>query len=155
MRPAAFVDFRCINLDPAPDTTGVHLDAAFGHQLRHVFISQGVLEVPTDALHDHLTGKMAAFEGIGGRDRHAPPRYQTPPANFATEPWFPITMRWTVMNQMAKGLAETVGNDEEQYELRPSVLKDLESLQWYLWHGDVFQALRTLDGLQMDVESAA
>src|SRR6516162_1228101 len=72
MRPAAFVDFRCINLDPAPDTTGVHLDAAFGHQLGHVFISQGVLEVPTDALHDHLTGKMAAFEGIGGRDRHAP-----------------------------------------------------------------------------------
>src|SRR6516164_459545 len=86
MRPAAFVDFRCISLDPAPDTTGVHLDAAFGHQLGHVFISQGVLEVPTDALHDHLTGKMAAFEGIGGRDRHAPPRYQTPAPNFATEP---------------------------------------------------------------------
>src|SRR6516162_1482470 len=79
MQPAAFVDFRCISLDPAPDTTGVHWDAAFGHQLGHVFISQGVWEVPTDALHDHLTGKMAAFEGIGGRDRHAPPRYQTPP----------------------------------------------------------------------------
>ena len=47
-------------------------------------------------------------------------------------------MRWTVMNQMAKGLPETVGNDEEQYELRPRVLKDLESLQWYLWHGNVF-----------------
>src|SRR6516164_4619850 len=86
MRPAAFVDFRCISLDPAPDTTGVHWDAAFGHQRGHVFISQGVWEVPTDALHDHLTGKMAAFEGIGGRDRHAPPRYQTPPPNFATEP---------------------------------------------------------------------
>src|SRR6516164_3244351 len=86
MRPAAFVDFRCISLDPAPDTTGVHLDAAFGHQQGHVFISQGVWEVPTDVLHDHLTGKMAAFEGIGGRDRHAPPRYQTPPPNFATEP---------------------------------------------------------------------
>ena len=39
-------------------------------------------------LHDHITGKMAAFEGIGGRDRHAPPRYQTPPANFATEPTY-------------------------------------------------------------------
>src|SRR6516164_6361185 len=86
MRPAAFVDFRCISLDPAPDTTGIHWDAAFGHQLGHVFISQGVLEVPTDALHDHLTGKMAAFEGIGGCDRHAPPRYQTPPPNFATAP---------------------------------------------------------------------
>ena len=69
--------------------------------------------------------------------------------------WFPITMRWTVMNQMAKGLLETVGNDEEQYELRPRVLKDFESLKWYLWHGHVFQALQTLDGLQMDVESAA
>ena len=33
--------------------------------------------------------------------------------------------------------------------------KDLESLKWYLWHGHVFQALPTLDGLQMDVESAA
>jgi len=59
------------------------------------------------------------------------------------------------MNQIAKGLAETVGNDEEQYELRPSVRKDLESLKWYLWHGHVFQALQTLDGLPMDVESAA
>jgi hypothetical protein len=63
-------------------------------------------------------------------------------------------MRWTVMNPMAKGLPETVGNDEDQYESRPRVLKDLESLQWYLWHGNVFQALPTLDGLQMDVESA-
>src|SRR6516225_9994867 len=93
MRPAAFVDFRCISLDPAPDTTGVHLDAALGHQLGHVFISPGVWEVPTDALHDHLTGKMAAFEGIGGRDRHAPPRYQTPPPNFATEPRRPLELR--------------------------------------------------------------
>src|SRR6516162_8648067 len=90
MRPAAFVDFRGISLDPAPDTTGVHWDAAFGHQRGHVFISPGVWEVPTDALHDHLTGKMAAFEGIGGCDRHAPPRYQTPPPNFATEPSSPF-----------------------------------------------------------------
>jgi hypothetical protein len=50
---------------------------------------------------------------------------------------------------------ETVGKDKDQYELRPRVLKDLESLQWYLWHGKVFQALPTLDDLQMDVESAA
>ena len=69
--------------------------------------------------------------------------------------WFPITMRWTVMNPMAKGLAETVGKDEDQYELRPRVRKDLESLKWYLWHGHVFQASPTLDGLPMDVESAA
>src|SRR6516162_11673943 len=102
MRPAAFVDFRGISLDPAPDTTGVHWDAAFGHQRGHVFISPGVWEVPTDALHDHLTGKMAAFEGIGGRDRHAPPRYQTPPPNFATEPHLgTIEVEMTAMKQPA------------------------------------------------------
>jgi hypothetical protein len=39
--------------------------------------------------------------------------------------------------------------------LRPRVLKDLASLKWYLWHGNVFQALKKLDGLQMDTEAAA
>jgi len=113
MRPAAFVDFRCISLDPAPDTTGVHWDAAFGHQLGHVFISQGVWEVPTDALHDHLTGEMAAFEGIGGRDRHAPPQYQTPPPNFATEPFRApaVLIEW---------------DDGEQSEIWPNEAPDLE-----------------------------
>ena len=57
--------------------------------------------------------------------------------------WFHITMRLTVMNQMTKGVPETVGKDEDQYELRPSLLKHLESLKWYLWHGNVFQALKT------------
>ena len=33
--------------------------------------------------------------------------------------------------------------------------KDLESLKWYLWHGNVFQALKKLEGLEMDVEGAA
>ena len=35
------------------------------------------------------------------------------------------------------------------------MLTDLESIKWYLWHGNVFQALDTLQGLEMDVESAA
>jgi hypothetical protein len=39
--------------------------------------------------------------------------------------------------------------------LRASALQDLEPLQWYLWHGQVFQAWKRLDGLPMDVESAA
>src|SRR6516164_1101266 len=64
MRPAAFVDFRCISLDPAPDTTGVHWDAAFGHQLGHVFISQGVWEVPTDACTITSPGKWRPQQGL-------------------------------------------------------------------------------------------
>jgi len=50
-------------------------------------------------------------------------------------------MRLTVLNQTAKGLPERVGEGEDQYELRPDVLKDLERIKWYLWHGNVFQAL--------------
>lgn len=48
-----------------------------------------------------------------------------------------------------------VGEGEDQYELRARVLKDLESAKWYLWYGNVFQALNELQGLEMDVEGAA
>jgi hypothetical protein len=34
-------------------------------------------------------------------------------------------------------------------------MKHLESIRWYLWHGNTFQALDKLQGLVMDVESAA
>ena len=98
--------------------------------------------------------QQVAFLSDGGEDVRNLQLYLHPEAEHLLD-WFPITMRWTVMNPMAKGLAETVGKDEDQYELRPRVRKDLESLQWYLWHGNVFQALQRLDGLQMDVESAA
>ena len=60
--------------------------------------------------------------------------------------WFHVTMRLTVLTQTAKGLPETVGEGEEQQEpLRSEVLKALESIKWYLWHGNVFQALQTLE----------
>ena len=98
--------------------------------------------------------QQVEFLSDGGEDVRNLQLYLHPEADHLLD-WFHITMRLTVMNQMAKGLPETVGKDEDQYELRPSLLKHLESLKWYLWHGNVFQALQTLDGLQMDVESAA
>jgi hypothetical protein len=64
-------------------------------------------------------------------------------------------MRLTVLKQMAKGLPENVGEGEDRYELRPRVLKDLESLKWYLWHGNVFQALNELQDLEMNLEGAS
>jgi hypothetical protein len=78
--------------------------------------------------------QQVEFLSDGGEDVRHLQLYWHPEAEHLLD-WFPITMRWTVMNPMAKGLAETVGNDEDQYELRPRVRKDLESLQWYLWHG--------------------
>ena len=61
-------------------------------------------------------------------------------------------MRMTVLKQIAKGLPEKVGEGEDQYELRPRVLDDLESVKWYLWHGNVFHALNELQGLEMDLD---
>ena len=64
-------------------------------------------------------------------------------------------MRLTVLLQTAKGVPEKIGESEEQYELRPQVEQQLESIKWYLWHGNVFQALRHLQFVAMELESAA
>src|SRR2546429_1189465 len=64
-------------------------------------------------------------------------------------------MRLTILTQTARGLPERVGEGEDQYELRPGVIKDLERVKWYLWHGNVFQAFNELQGLGMDLDAAA
>ena len=64
-------------------------------------------------------------------------------------------MRLTVLMQTTIGAPETIGAGDEQYELRPKVLKQLESIKWYLWHGNVFQALHRLEDLEMDLDAAA
>ena len=48
--------------------------------------------------------------------------------------------------------SETFGEGEEQRSLRSEVLKALESIKWYLWHGNVFQPLRHLQFVEMDLE---
>jgi len=53
--------------------------------------------------------------------------------------WFHITMRLTVMNQFAKGLIKS--DPEEGKE----VIKHLESAKWYLWHGNVEEALDKIE----------
>jgi hypothetical protein len=60
-------------------------------------------------------------------------------------------MRLTVLNQTAKGLPDK-GDDPQEF--RSGVLKDLESIKWYLWHGNTFQALNKLQNLEMDLEMA-
>ena len=56
-----------------------------------------------------------------------------------------MTMRLTVMSQMRKGLCGV-----EPAALVEQVEKDLESLKWHLWNGNVDPALKlgaTVDGL--------
>jgi hypothetical protein len=73
--------------------------------------------------------------------------------------WFHITMRLTVMGQMTKGLAaeskpvSRPGEDEDGRLDVTAVDKQLESLKWHLWHGNVCRALQLLEDLEWDIEA--
>ena len=62
--------------------------------------------------------------------------------------WFHITMRLTVLGQFAKGLVHA---DEA---LGSAVQTQLESAKWYLWHGNVYEALLKIEDCEMDLECA-
>jgi hypothetical protein len=70
--------------------------------------------------------------------------YLNPHADHILD-WFHITMRITVMCQMAKGLGPPGSN------LRESVLKELERIKWFLWNGNVFEAIDTVSWLPDDI----
>src|SRR3990167_8317360 len=53
--------------------------------------------------------------------------------------WFHITMRLTVLNQFAKGLLKSDRTSGEE------VTKYLESIKWFLWHGNVEEALSHIE----------
>lgn len=95
--------------------------------------------------------QQVEFLSDGGEDVRNVQMYLNPEAEHLLD-WFHITMRLTVLNQIAKGLAEKVVEGDDQYELPARMLKDLESLKRYLWHGNVFQALKKLEGLEIDAE---
>ena len=81
--------------------------------------------------------------------------YLNPEAEHLLD-WFHLTMRLTVLLQTAKGVPEKIQDEDgEERELRPQALKLLESVKWYLWHGNAFQALQKLEYLEMDLEGAS
>ena len=61
-------------------------------------------------------------------------------------------MRLTTMTQTAKGLPAMMG-EEEVLPLRDEVMRQLERLKWFLWHGNVFQALKVLRVIEFDLEA--
>ena len=70
------------------------------------------------------------FLSDGGEDVRNVQLYLNPQAEHLLD-WFHLTMRLTVLNQTAKGLPESGGEGEDQYELRTCVIKDLERIKWY------------------------
>jgi hypothetical protein len=61
--------------------------------------------------------------------------------------WFHITMRLTVLNQMAKGVS--VEHKGEKFE------QELERVKWFLWHSNVYKALQLLEWLELDIDEEA
>jgi hypothetical protein len=74
--------------------------------------------------------------------------YLNPQAEHLLD-WFHISMRLTVMGQMAKSI-----NTNDQPNLSAEVEKELERLKWNLWHGNVHKALQIVGDLELalDVE---
>jgi hypothetical protein len=71
--------------------------------------------------------------------------------------WFHVTMRLTVMGQMVKGLAlernPTAQTGEEDRRDVAGLEKQLESLKWHLWHGNVYQSLQIIADIECDLDA--
>jgi hypothetical protein len=77
--------------------------------------------------------------------------YLSPEAEHLLD-WFHITMRLTTLTQPAKGLPARTS--PEGRILRDDVVRELERIKWFLWHGNVFQALQELRCVEGDLEAA-
>src|SRR5947209_10123107 len=82
----------------------------------------------------------------GGEDVRELPLYLNPQSEQYLD-WFHVAMRIVVLSQLAKGL-----RPRDHPDLSTTVLDELERLKWFLWHGNVFRALQTVDGLEFDLD---
>src|SRR5260370_36439877 len=86
--------------------------------------------------------QQVTFLTDGGTDVRELPLYLNPQAEHLID-WFHITMRLTVMNQIARALEDKVGAEAS---------RQLERLTWFLWHGNVFCALQVVGDLEIDLD---
>jgi hypothetical protein len=93
--------------------------------------------------------QQVTFLTDGGEDIRDLPCYLNPDSEHLLD-WFHITMRITVMTNMAKSLQppppdpDLEPSVETATNLATEIGKGLERLKWFLWHGNVFRALQTV-----------
>ena len=104
----------------------------------------------------------------GADDVRDLPHFLNPDAEYLLD-WFHITMRLTVLHQMAKVPAdadllacrgpwcEDLDDDDLRHVAADlaRVPRQLERLKWFLWHGNVFRALQVVGDLTFDLEVVA
>jgi hypothetical protein len=106
--------------------------------------------------------QQVVFLSDGGETVRDLQMYRSP----ESEPWldwFHITMRLTVMGQVLKGAAAEIpsmpaSNEEDKTpngEDIQEVEKNLNSLKWNLWHGNVYRALQVVKRLEFELEAIA
>ena len=102
--------------------------------------------------------QQVTFLTDGGEDIRDLPCYLNPQAEHLLD-WFHITMRITLMTTMTKSLPPPPPDPdlelsaEAATKLVSEVRDDLRRLKWFLWHGNVFRALQTIDDLTGDLET--
>jgi len=101
----------------------------------------------------HQLNQQITFLSDGGDTIRELQLYLNPHAEHILD-WFHVTMRLTVLQQTAKGLPEQTRDEETDYPLRAPVLRELERLKWYLWHGNVYKALQVVQSVEMDLDAA-
>ncbi len=107
--------------------------------------------------HGMAANQQVTFLTDGGEDIRDIPYYLNAQAEHLLD-WFHITMRITVMVNMGKSLHPPppdpdVGlTSEVATKLINEVRDDLARLKWFLWHGNVFRALRTVGDITIDLD---
>jgi hypothetical protein len=89
--------------------------------------------------------QQVTFLSDGGDSVRELQLYLNPQAEHLLD-WFHITMRITVLGQYLKGVKHL---DPQQGQ---EMTNRLESIKWYLWHGNVFKALQNLEFVEMDAD---
>jgi hypothetical protein len=101
--------------------------------------------------------QQVTFLTDGGEDIRDLPCYLNPQAEHLLD-WFHITMRITVMTNMAKSLRPAPPDPEfpaaATGDPATEIGAELERLKWFLWHGNVFRALATVEDITTDLDIA-
>src|SRR5450756_811222 len=118
-------------------------------------LDRPLIEVLT--AHGMAPNQQVTFLTDGGEDIRDLPRMLNPQAEHLLD-WFHITMRITVMTNMAKSLCSPPPDPDLPAAPPPDLAADvggqLESVKWFLWHGNVFRALQIIDELTVDLDVA-
>ena len=124
---------------PAKVFAGVgQIDAKPKRRLHEVLQSQGV-----------LPRQQITFLSDGGDNVRQLPGHLHPNSEHILD-WFHLAMRVEQLSQTARGFSGT-------YECpitKEGILKELERMKWFLWHGNLFQADETLTDLMLEVDGA-